>query len=50
MLDKFERFVAEPEIVEMKEKMLVIEANIKEAAEELTWGAFLEWELLWAGR
>ncbi|MBL0385112.1 hypothetical protein JJB07_00510 [Tumebacillus sp. ITR2] len=52
MLDKFERFVeeieGEPEIVEVKEKMIAIEAKIKEAADELTWAMLLEWESLWA--
>lgn len=52
MLDKFERFVeeveGEPEIVEVKEKMLVIESKIKEATDELTWDMMLEWESLWA--
>ncbi|KEO83560.1 hypothetical protein [Tumebacillus flagellatus] len=51
MLDKFERFVeeieGEPEIVEVKEKMLVTESKIKVAADELTWDMLLEWESLW---
>lgn len=51
MLEKFERFVegieGEPEIVEVKEKMSVIEAKIKDASNELTWDMLLEWESLW---
>ena len=51
-MDKFERFVegieGDPEIVEVKQKMLEIEKKIKGAADELTWDMLLEWEALWA--